>query len=302
MVLKSGPSSDWGELYTCEATALQLAETHGLPAPRVLGFEVNVAGDRAALLLSRIDGIAAIPRMASVERLRVLGRMAARIHRIALTPSDALPLRARHTSWTHFALWRHWSRRYRAAHESERDAVVREFVAKHPLGGMADMTGATRWSADEARETLSSTTSTPLLDAADERLLAMPVPEGPTVFVHGDLWQGNTMWDGDRCVGVIDWEVAGAGQPGVDLGCLRWDAVMLFGSWAADEVLAGWESESGRKASDVAYWDLVAVLNYPTEMARLMSTLREHGRPDLDAETLTARRDEFVRAASDRLE
>jgi aminoglycoside phosphotransferase (APT) family kinase protein len=43
----------------------------------------------------------------------------------------------------------------------------------------------------------------------------------PTVFVHRDLWQGNTLWVGDRLTGIIDWDCAGAGPPGVDLGSLR---------------------------------------------------------------------------------
>lgn len=107
------------------------------------------------------------------------------------------------------------------------------------------MTGTIPWSIEGARETLSTTGSTPLLDDAGERLSGLEAPRGRTVFVHGDLWQGNTLWEGERCVGVIDWEVAGAGQPGVDLGRLRWDAAMLFGAPAAEEIRAGWEEAAG---------------------------------------------------------
>lgn len=303
-ILKCGPASDWRELYACEAAALRLAAEHELPAPRLLGFHRDEVGSHGvALLLSRLPGTTEIPRAASVERLRALGRMAASIHSVPLHPSEQLPLRTRHTAWTDFVLWRRWGSRYRTASESERDPVLREFITEHPLGGAGAMTGAVPWSIEGARETLSKTGSTPLLDAAGERLFGgVPVPDGPTVFVHGDLWQGNTLWEGDRCVGVIDWEVAGAAQPGVDLGCLRWDAAMLFGAWAADEVLASWQDATGRPASAIAYWDLVAVLNYPTDMGLLVSTLTEHGRPDLDARTLTDRRDAHVESALDELD
>lgn len=302
-VLKHGRSFEWGELYACEAAGLRLAAEHGISAPRLLAFTPGVNGsDSVALLLSRLPGTTQIPRVASADRLRALGRIAATIHSVPLLPSEELPLRTRHTAWTDFALWRQWGNRYRAAaSDAEQESVLREFVAEHPLGGAGAMTGAVAWSTEGARETLSTTSSTPLLDEAAERLRVLPVPDGPTVFVHGDLWQGNTLWEGDRCVGVIDWEVAGAGQPGVDLGCLRWDAAMLFDGSAADEVLTGWEA-TGRRAADVAYWDLVAVLNYPTNMSLLVSTLTEQGRPDLDERTLTDRRDAWVEAALAQLE
>jgi Ser/Thr protein kinase RdoA (MazF antagonist) len=40
------------------------------------------------------------------------------------------------------------------------------------------------------------------------------VPDGEPVLVHGDLWQGNTVWNGDTCSGLIDWDAAGAGSAG----------------------------------------------------------------------------------------
>jgi aminoglycoside phosphotransferase (APT) family kinase protein len=52
-------------------------------------------------------------------------------------------------------------------------------------------------------------------------IASLPVPDGELVFVHGDLWQGNTVWIGDSCSGMIDWDAAGAGSPGIDLGTLR---------------------------------------------------------------------------------
>ena len=298
-VLKCGPASEWREPYTCEAAALELASAHDLAVPRVLGSQLE--GPEVALLLSRVGGTTAIPRTASTERLHELGRVAATIHRVARAPDDVLPLRERHTPWLHEALWRRWASRYRAASANAKDDVLRAFVTEHPRGGQSLMTGTVQWSIDGARETLASSESTPLLDEAGERILDVPVPDEPMVFVHGDLWQGNTLWDGDRCTGVIDWEAAGAGHPGVDLGCLRWDAVMFFGPHAADEVLAGWEQASAAAATQVAYWDVVAALNYPADMSGLLSTFRECGRSDLDAPTVTERRDAFVEDALTRL-
>src|SRR6266540_2155982 len=66
--------------------------------------------------------------------------------------------------------------------------------------------------------------SSPLLDAAEQRLHVLPMPQRMSVFVHGDLWQGNTLWAGEACVGMVDWDAAGVGHPGIDLGSLRGDA------------------------------------------------------------------------------
>jgi aminoglycoside phosphotransferase (APT) family kinase protein len=136
-----------------------------------------------------------------------------------------------------------------------------------------------------------ATGSSPLLEAAEERVDEMAVPQGATVLVHGDLWQCNTVWAGQRCVGIVDWDAAGVGQPGVDPGTLRLDAAIVFGLPAAAEVLAGWRQATGHQADATAYWDLVAALTTPTDMAQWLPVAHDHGRVDLAAVTLHHRRD-----------
>lgn len=110
----------------------------------------------------------------------------------------------------------------------------------------------------------------------EERIAAVPVPDGELVLVHADMWQGNTVWNGDSRSGMIDWDAAGAGSPGIDLGTLRLDVALLFGSSplaasglpAAGEVLAGWQHAAGRPARDVAHWDVAAALCTVGDMAR----------------------------------
>jgi len=136
--------------------------------------------------------------------------------------------------------------------------------------------------------------STPLLDRGDA--VIRDVPRGPAapVFLHGDLWAGNMMWLDGRFVGTIDWEAAGAGAPGVDLGSLRLDAALMHGEGAADEVSAGWAEAAGHPPESVPFWDIVAALNSSADMIDLVPTLPEAGRADLDGPTLTARRDSFL--------
>ncbi|MFI5944844.1 aminoglycoside phosphotransferase family protein [Streptomyces uncialis] len=142
----------------------------------------------------------------------------------------------------------------------------------------------------------------PLWRRATEAFARAAVPDEAGVLVHGDLWQGNTMWDGGTLTGIVDWDSAGVGHPGVDLGSLRCDAALYFGERAADEVLSGWCEASGRAAGDTAYWDLVAALSTPPDLAMWLPALTEQGGPALDRATVAERRDRFLRAALHRLD
>jgi aminoglycoside phosphotransferase (APT) family kinase protein len=142
----------------------------------------------------------------------------------------------------------------------------------------------------------------PLLLAAEERVAAAPRSREPGVFVHGDLWQGNALWAGDALAGLVDWDCAGVGPPGVDLGSLRCDAAICFGVEAAGDARDGWEEAAGRPAADVAWWDVVAALSTPPDMGWFPGALAGQGRPDLDRELLIGRRDAFLEAALGRLD
>ena len=107
--------------------------------------------------------------------------------------------------------------------------------------------------------------TTELLRRADERVHAIPVPTRPTVFVHGDVWPGNTVLAGDTVRALIDWKTAGVGNPGVDLGELRKQVAIAYGEEAPKYVLDGWERAAGTSARDVPFWDATAALNTPTE-------------------------------------
>ena len=288
-VLKLGSPASRPELTT-EAAALALANAHDIPAPHLLAVDLEGGEGTLALLFTALSGSSDISIAPTAKRLKASGAAAAQIHRVPLEPSPELPLRVRHMAWIDLKVERRWANRYQRAPASEKEEILDDMLAAHP-----------GWDREEARRVLLKTVSTPLLDEADERLSNGPVPRGETVFVHGDLWQGNTMWVGDTYVGTIDWEIAGAGHPGVDLGALRLDAAILFGLPAASEILAGWEEASGRRAEDLAYWDLVTCLNTSADMTGFLPTIRQAGRTDLDGKTLTDRRDSFLREALQQL-
>ncbi len=144
--------------------------------------------------------------------------------------------------------------------------------------------------------------TTPLLQEADERVMSHGVPAATSVLLHGDVWGGNMLFEGDRCVALIDWKTAGVGNPGVDLGSLRMQMALQYGQDAPAHVLEGWERQAGRAAIAVPYWDAVAALNTPTDLDHAVGApgFADDGRP-LDAAAVTERRDAFLRTALDQL-
>jgi aminoglycoside phosphotransferase (APT) family kinase protein len=141
----------------------------------------------------------------------------------------------------------------------------------------------------------------PLLALAQERVAAV-VPDDPVGFVHGDLWSGNTLWRGTELAAVIDWDCAGRGAAGVDLGSLRCDAALCYGLGAPGHVLAGWQHEAEHPPGSLAYWDAVAALSTPPDIDWFASAIADmNGRPDLTQQILRERRDAFLADALDRL-
>jgi aminoglycoside phosphotransferase (APT) family kinase protein len=226
------------------ARALQLAETHGLAAPRLIAADLDGrASGTVTTLETFLSGSADLPPTASVARLREAGAAIARVHAFSMEPQTHLPHRPR-------------------------PCAVDD-------------------RADERRRGLIPTI--PLLQQADERVRSHGLPAARSVFLHGDVWEGNMLWEGDRCVALIDWKTAGVGDPGVDLGGLRLRMALQYGEDAPAHVLEGWEREAGRAATAVPYWDAVAALNTPTVL------------DPPEPAVATERRDAFLRAALDQL-
>ena len=140
-----------------------------------------------------------------------------------------------------------------------------------------------------------------LLRAAEAAVAAARPDYGTLGLVHGDMWHGNTLWDDGRLTAVLDWDCAGAGPAGIDLGSLRCDAAWCHGVEAAGHILRGWEAEAGRPASDVPYWDAVAALASPPDMGWFPISMVAQGRPDLTREVMLERRDAFLGTALSRL-
>lgn len=142
-----------------------------------------------------------------------------------------------------------------------------------------------------------------ILSQAETAVAGTRPQDTRTALTHGDLWFGNTLWDENGALtAVLDWDAAGTGSPGIDLGSARLDAALCYGQGAVSEVLSGWQDEAGRAAPDLPYWDAVAALATPPDMAWVVPTIADQGRPDLTGDLLNERRETFLHAALGQLD
>jgi aminoglycoside phosphotransferase (APT) family kinase protein len=120
----------------------------------------------------------------------------------------------------------------------------------------------------------------PLLDALGEvrpalelgvRWLAAHRPEaGATVTVHGDFRMGNLLVGPDGLRGVLDWELAHAGDPAEDIGWLcapawRFGGPGEVGGFGpAPDLLAAYESAGGAAVAPerVHWWQVYATVKW----------------------------------------
>lgn len=104
-----------------------------------------------------------------------------------------------------------------------------EALADVDVGGLADVlapphayAGGERWHAllvDEVVPRLPGR----LRGEARSRIDAVVAMDPPTPgLVHGDLAGDNVRWDGQKVIGVLDWDLAAAWDPAVDAACLAW--------------------------------------------------------------------------------
>ena len=79
------------------------------------------------------------------------------------------------------------------------------------------------------------------------------------VYIHSDYWPGNTLWDDERLVAVVDWEGGMKGDPAIDVACCAFDISMLGIPEAATHFIEVYRELSGRRLPNLAYWHLFAV-------------------------------------------
>ena len=97
-------------------------------------------------------------------------------------------------------------------------------------------------------------------------ILASGPPPAAMGFIHRDYHPGQTLWEGDRLVGVVDWTTGCLGPRGIDLARMRLNLAGRFGAEVADRFLASYHA-TGASDAHHPYWDLLdaadGILNLP---------------------------------------
>lgn len=171
------------------------AEDLPFAVPRPLGEVVRVGEASAAVALSWVSGVVAPAGSGGSERVEQLQRLLRALADVGVSPTSPV---GRHLDVPHaYAGRERWG------------ALMAKVVELLP---------------DDLRE-----------DGEARLRAALALPLVPLGLVHGDLAGHNLRWYADgRLAGVIDWDLASAWDPAVDLGCLAW-----FGWDAVDAACAG---------------------------------------------------------------
>ncbi len=120
------------------------------------------------------------------------------------------------------------------------------------------------------------------------RWLEANKPKGPepVALCWGDAKLGNMVFQGTRCVGLLDWELAGLGNPLDDIvwyilldrslseGC---DVPRLEGFPGREETVARWEELSGMKAENLGYYEVLGAFKFSVIMCRIMTIYKQLG-------------------------
>lgn len=129
----------------------------------------------------------------------------------------------------------------------------------------------TRWDWLAERNADPARTSNPELTALAPRVrdaLLTRVPAArPAALLHGDYQWSNHLFDGDRLLAVLDWELAGVGDGRMDLGWLAvfsdiesWAGPMRWEAPLADAgtIIAMYEQAAGESMPDMAWFRALA--------------------------------------------
>jgi aminoglycoside phosphotransferase (APT) family kinase protein len=126
-------------------------------------------------------------------------------------------------------------------------------------------------------------------------------PARPTLL-HMDYWCGNVLWEGGRISGVVDWEEAAQGDPGVDVGYCMADIAMKGRHGVADVFLAEYEAATGGRVGNLGLWQLAAAVRTMPDPERWVEQWASFGDGEARLAALREHLGTFIAGALNRAE
>jgi aminoglycoside phosphotransferase (APT) family kinase protein len=80
------------------------------------------------------------------------------------------------------------------------------------------------------------------------------------------------MWQDGRLTALLDWEMAGVGEPLIEMGYLLWTFESYRnpdgpGWWRRDQVIARWQQRTGRTVQGLARYEVLGMAKVITILA-----------------------------------
>ena len=100
------------------------------------------------------------------------------------------------------------------------------------------------------------------------------------VLIHGDFHPGNTLWEGSRLSGIVDWSGTRLGPASYELATCRADVALLLDVSAADRLTHHYAASAGVRPADLPVFDLLCGLETLRSGARMLTAYRQQGRTD----------------------
>jgi len=134
----------------------------------------------------------------------------------------------------------------------------------------------------------------PLIETAQAYLREHP-PRGPEplALCWGDSRLANQIFDGNRCVALLDWEMVRLGHPIQDLAwwiasdrCFTegLEIERLDGFPSRAEMSARWQERTGFSTEQLAYYEVLALMRFGIQLARVVLYMKQIELLDADSD------------------
>ena len=120
----------------------------------------------------------------------------------------------------------------------------------------------------------------------------------PSIFLHGDFWLGNLLWQDGQLAAIIDWEDMVDGDPLHELAITRLNIFWAFGAKAMHTLTHHYHTlMPALDLTHLPHWDLFTALSIPDNFPEWADGWVDYGRADVTRQTMYDGYHEFVELA-----